>query len=384
MRFTIFLVAAALLLCNVQAQLSCSGLLTAPNPVTSDVTVSGAGTACTIFGVNVTGSVTVTGGASLVTSGSVRIFGSVRGEGADGSISLGGGTVVSGGVSVNGLNSVTVGPNADVGSLMIVGVASTVVNGKTALITTSGAGTLSVFGGSIVGGGLQRKNAEGGTILCGATLTGGISLEAVKGDFSAVASPNCGPSSLSGSIIVGKGTGSVLLSGGMLLGADLIVGEQTGDVQLSNAHLSDVSIGSLSGKLTLINVIADSDGTVSGVKGDVSVSGSKFAGDFTIFGTEGAVTLDNNDFGLEDIGLNGNKGLVTVKNNVNLSFVATENSAGLIVANNKITNAMISKNSVQVTITDSSFQSLSCADNSPPPTGAQNSVVISDGQCAGF
>lgn len=369
------------LLHAAHAQMMCKGVVSAPNPITSDVTVSGG--ACTIMGVNVTGSVVVNNGGSLLTSGAVRIFGSINVNNG-GSISLGPGTIVSGGVTVFDSEALTIGKAANVGSLKVHNVASTLVSGITALVSTSGPGALTISGGAVNGGGLSRQNAQGSTLLCGAVITGGISLESVQGGLQAVPSATCGASEISGTILVTKGSGDVSITAGMLLGADLIVSEQTGNVMVQDAHLSDITVTNIDGSVTLKSIVADSDGSVTGTSGNLLIKGSSFAGDFSTFGNKGTVTLDGNNFGLEDIAINNNMGKVTVINNVELSFKASENMAGLLIANNQITNAMLTKNKGGTVINNNSFESLDCADNSPSPTGSGNSVIIGKGQCLAF
>lgn len=384
MRTGSFIVAALAILAVAASQKICNGVINnsnGPNPITSDVLVP-TGATCTINGVNITGSVIVSAGAGLSTIGAARVFGVISATDC-GSLFLTGKLAVSGGVIVSKCKQVDVGKQASVGSLSTVDVGSVILQGSVALLSVRGNGNLIVSGGKVMGGGILRQGAIGSTTLCGAMVLGGIKMEQVTGAFNAAASAACAPSDISGTIEIGKGTGDLNVGGGMLLGADLIVFNQIGNVNFFNAHLSDISINTLTGSVKLNGVKADSDAGISGVTKMITVSKSSFDGDFGILNNPGGVTISQNDFTLEDLLLTGN-GQVTIKNNANFSFVSTEN-AGLSVTDNKfITSASISKNTVSTSILRNSFTSLSCADNSGSFTGSSNSVIFGTGQCAAF
>jgi len=374
----------ALVLAIANSQKICTGVISngnGPNPITSDVLVP-AGSTCTINGVNITGSVFVQQGAGLSTIGKSRVFGVINAIDC-GSLFLTGKLSVSGGVSVTKCKQVDVGKQANVGSLTTVDTGSVILQGSVALLSVRGNGNLIISGGKVMGGGILRQGAIGSTTLCGATILGGIKMEAVTGDFNAAASAACGPSDISGTIEIGKGTGSLKVGGGMLLGADLIVFNQKGNVDFFNSHLSDVSIKSVTGFVKLNGIQADSDAGISGVTKTITVTKSSFDGDFGILNNPGGVTITGNEFTLEDLLISGN-GFVSIKNNANFSFVATENKGISITDNKFITTASISKNTVSTSILRNSFTSLSCADNAGSFSGAGNSVIFGTGQCAKF
>lgn len=340
------------------------------------------GASCTIIGVAITGSIQVTAGSSLTTVGPVRVFGTITATDSA-SIDLGGKLTVSGGFSATNVQGfVKVGPNADIGSAMLSNVKTFILQGKTALLSSSGPGDVIINGGAITGGGLRRSMTTGALTLCGATIAGGVSLGQVIGDFTSVATRTCLPSSISGTISVGKGKGDVRIAGGMLTGADVLVSEQEGNIHINNARVSDLSMNNIIGTITLDNIVTDSDGIISGVAGKIILSKSSFGGDLAVNGN-GAVSVTGNNFGNEVVSFSGNKGPVDIVGNTDMSAIVTENT-GLTFSNNKVTTAEISKNLGAPTVQDSSFTSVSCADNTPTLIARRNTATFATGQCAGW
>lgn len=379
-KFLVFFT-AAFCASAVHAVVFCKGVLNAGNPVTTDVIVT-AGSICTIADVNITGTVFVGSGASLVTSGSVPISGSVLKSGS-GSVNLGGSTTVNGGlIASDSAGAITIGSNVNVGSLLVSDVGSLKLEGTSTIVTANGAGDIEINGGSILGGGLNRQSATGSVTLCGATVFGGISLEQVEGDFS-MESVGCAPTSIKGTISVTKGKGSITIAGADTTAVDLVVTEQLGDVSVSNTKLSDISVSQLDGSLSLVSVIADSDGTIESVKSKVLVQGSMFDGDLTVNDLEGDLILDGNNFGLEDLSVVDISGFITVQNNVEFGIILTKNK-GIKFVNNTVVDAEFNGNKSPVTINDNTFQGLSCVENSGL-TGTGNTVeTAAPGQCAAF
>eukprot|EP00171_Calliarthron_tuberculosum_P012381 IDg12381t1 len=265
--------------------------------------------------------------------------------------------------------------------LLLTNVPSFVLEGTTALLTSSGPGAIVISGGKITGGGLRRSMTEGPLTLCGATIAGGISLLNVNGDLNAVATGTCKPSSLSGTISVSKGSGNVLIAGGMLVGADVLINEQKGNVEVSNARISDLGINLITGSVTMNSVIADSDGLITGVTGPIKVTKSMFSGDFSITGNH-AVTLTGNSFGNDAVSVNRNKGPVTISDNVDFGIVANENTA-FTFSNNKVSVGSITKNLGSVSITGSTFTTVNCVENEGFVSSG-NSATFATGQCSSF
>lgn len=367
----------AALVLSTSAQLVCKGVISSPPLITSDVKVP-AGATCTLQGVNVTGSVTVAANGAVATTGTTRVFGSVSGTKC-GSLFLGGKLSVSGGVTATGCKLVDVGPNANVGSLMTSNVNTIVLQGTVALLNIGGNSNLDISGGKVLGGGVSRQNTSGSTTICGATILGGIKLQNVVGNLNAKAKGNCPKSDISGTIELTNVKGNAIVGGGMLLGADFIGTSIQGNVELSDTHLSDVSINSVTGTLSLSNVVADSDATIRNVGKAITVTGSSFDGDFSLTLNKGSVNVVKNDFTLEDILINNNK-FVSIRNNANFSFSATENGGIEVLNNQFITTASINKNKGVTRIRNNTFTSLSCADNNKV-AGSINSVMFGTGQC---
>ncbi len=373
-----YLISLALLVVAVHAQQECTGVISSPPLITSDVKVP-PGATCTLSGVNVTGSVQVSPNAAFATTGKVRVFGSVSGTNCA-SLVLAGKLAVSGGVTSTGCKLIDVGKNANVGSLMTTNVGSVVLQGTVALLSIGGNTDLVINGGRVLGGGISRQNAKGSTSICGSVVLGGIKLQNVDGGLSAKATATCTKSDISGTIELTNTKGDVKIGGGMLLGADFIATMVDGNVELSNTHLSDVSINDVSGTLGLMNIIADSDATVSNVDQSITVTGSSFDGDFSITRNIGTVNIVKNDFTLEDI-LITNNNKVSIRNNGNFSFAANENGNIEVLNNQAITTASINKNTGVTTITSNTFETLSCTDNNQV-VGSQNNVMMSTGQCS--
>lgn len=375
---SLYFFAALLFLSFASAQQTCTGVLSSPPLITSDVNVP-AGATCTLSGVNVTGSVMLMRNSALATTGTTRVFGTISGTNC-GSMFLGGVLAVSGGVSADSCRIVDVGPRANVGSLMTTDVRQVIVQGTVALLNIGGNAALTINGGSVLGGGVSRQNAVGPTSLCGATILGGIKLQNVEGNLLARASRRCPKSDISGTIELSNTKGRVDIGGGMLLGADFIASIHDGPIRLSDTHLSDVSINQVNGPLDLRSVVVDSDATISSVRQSIMVTRSSFDGDFSLTRNPGTVNIARNDFTLEDI-LITNNGFVSIRNNANFSFAASENGGVEVLNNDFITTASVNKNKGITRIRGNSFTTLSCTDNQQV-AGAGNSVMFGTGQCS--
>jgi len=310
-------------------------------------------------------------GSTLRTAGIVQIFGSLASTGRF--IDLGGIVIVNGGVSVMNANRFVVGPRATIGSIMVNDVASFVHRGSATSVSVGGTGNAFVNGGDILGGGLSRSG-KGTITLCGATISGGISLIENEGGLKAVAAGTCAPNMIMGSIGVEKGSGNIEIGGGELTAADVNVIEQTGNVFLGNSQLSDIGISQLTGSLT-IRAMADSDTTIEGVTGPILIENFSAQGDFGIISPGSSVTVRNSAFGFEGVRVNGAVGPVVFSNLRDVSIGASGNPSvtvtGVIARSGEFTG------NERVILRNNNFStSLVCS------SGSGNAITFGDGQCA--
>lgn len=389
------------------ADTECTGTL-GGNTITNDVVVP-EGASCTLA-TSVTGSVSIGKGSSFTSTGDITVNGQITARDA-GSVVLGGALKAIGGVEVFGatgftvsanangggvsvLNTptvniqgavsildvldaatVTIGANASPASVFVDQVANTNFKGNTSSLQVSGNGTLVVDGGSITGGGLLRTSGTGDVTVCGGTVQGGIEFSSVTGKLTIVASATCPAASISGTINVAGGAGDIKIADAKMVGADVLVSGRSGNVELINLALSDVGITNLVGSLTM-NSMADSDTTIDGVSGAISVSGFKTEGDFAILNPGSSVTVKDSDFGLEDVSVKGAGGVVSITNNKNIGLTLEENTQ-VTVTGNTGTDVNLSKNG-QVTFNGNTFDSVVCSDNTAV-TGSGNTIGFGDG-----
>jgi len=403
----------SLLVASVHSQATCTGTLSSPNPITSDVTVPN-GASCTLS-TSVSGSVTVGTGSSLTTAGTLTIFGSVSAT-TSAALNFGGSLMINGGVIIDGANSVSVAPPANVGGLMILNIGTVNVQGTTAMLTVSngtsvtvgpgvstggvmiasvgtttfrgianefsvsGDGNLDFRGGTVSGGGLSRSSGTGGITLCNSTILGGISLTEIVGDLSAVASATCGVSSISGTISAEKGSGDINIIGAELQGTDIIAVEQTGNLDLTNVALSDISVSQLTGSVTIASC-ADSDTTLGAVTGPITISDFKTQGDFGINNAGSSVSITDSNFGNEILNIESVASGITFNNIANFSFVATQNQA-ISITGVTAASGELKGNAGPVVLTGNTFTtSLVCSENTGL-SGSGNTIAFGDGQCA--
>jgi hypothetical protein len=57
---------------------------------------------------------------------------------------------------------------------------------------------------------------------------------------------------------------------------------------------------------------------------------------------------------------------------------------GVTISGNDFVSATVTKNTGGVSITNNIGEKLLCSDNTPAPTGSGNTILFTDGQCAGF
>lgn len=438
----------------------CFGFLTGAH---DDVIVDGM--SCTLDGALVRGNVVVSNGGTLATTrDGAEILGAlnVNGGGDVGldftnlsggatltqsaNLSIGDGTTVIGAISLTDSGDVAIAETAMVGSLSLLNSGTITANGTLASIISTGSLGITLDGAAVPGG-ITMDRATGSLTSCGAAIGGsGIFVTQTIGQVMLDGSKrSCPPTMIDdGSLVVEKGTGTVLVVGADLF--DLIVLDQIGDVVVSDtkfltgASLSDLSISGLNGNVSLTGVTADSDASigtvtgnvtvdefvlsgdtaitgtigtvtmtalavtgdtrVTGTLGDVTLNGSALVGDAVITLGSGAVTVTKTSFSLEDALITGNAGPVLVDRNCDLNLVISENNMVTITNNNEadatkakvtcngdgfgFTNVSVTKNTAGVSIVDNTGELLSCADNVPAPTGANNTFTITDGQCAGF
>ena len=133
--------------------------------------------------------------------------------------------------------------------------------------------------------------------------------------------------------------------------------------------------------------------------GDVAINASTLGGDVDIR-NNGGVTLSASSARLESVLLFGNQGAVVVGSSCDFILMVIENGDVSISGNNEADAVAagavcdldgfglrfvdVSKNVGGVSIVDNTGEFLTCADNSPAPTGFGNSFSFIDGQCVGL
>lgn len=385
-----FLLLVAGLIISVHAQRTCTGKIQGPRVITHSITVS---SSCWLEDVTVTGSLTVTTGASLITTGNVSVSGSLRGADAR-ELNLGGYLNVLGGLSAIRTAKLSIAAGANVGMVNLVDVPHFRASGTMTSINAMGGGPIVLRGARVLGGGIRRTqvtaNPAGNSdvVICGGTVGGGIAMSGVSGSVKAVVSPTCAPSEMSGTIMVDKGIGSILIVGNVMRAADVLIGEQVGDVTLTNAVVSDLSMSRITGNILFQGVKSNSDSTINLNTGSITVTGGSLNGDMLLTGNSGPITIRNNNLNNEMMSITANTGMVTVSGNRGFNGVINENG-GVTFINNQSGGASITKNFKKTTIHGNSFGlgGLICADNAPAPTGYGNTfnrLAVRSGQCGSF
>ena len=90
-----------------------------------------------------------------------------------------------------------------------------------------------------------------------------------------------------------KGSGRVRLIGANLpmASGDFIVSEQSGDIDLQEARVSDIQVVNSTGSVTIIDVLTDSDTSISRQLGDVILDKMNISGDVILQNNFGLLTL---------------------------------------------------------------------------------------------
>ena len=358
-------------------QTACSGSLSG-----NFDSISVSSGSCTLNGVTVTGSIEVSSGASLFINGRSQISGSVSSEGG-GNINIGGQTQVSGDVSIIDSPSatVTIGQGAVLTSVNMEKSGRLAVQGSVGSVGTKESGQVFINGGSITSGGLLVEIGSGDVSLCGASITGSLSVTETTGNIRTV--PNCPTSTIVGSVGVEKGTGNLNLNGADISEGDVSVVEQNGDVVLSSAAISDLSIEKSMGNINLVSLTTDSDVKIIENSGTVIIRGSTFGGDVAI-GQNGAVSVTASRFSDESVSISETTGMVNFSGNSQASASISEGGSATI-SSNDLTSLSVEKNSGPVTISNNRIGSLTCVDNTPAPVGFGNMIaMVAAEQCAGF
>lgn len=369
----------ALLSSSVHAR-ACVGVLSGGS-VFTDVIINDV---CVLRDIMITGSVVVGPGGSLRTMGSVSVSGTMSASGS-GPVSLNGNVKVFGGFTASNVPAtISIGSGADLGGVMLTNVNRLIARGKIGGLMVSGGGAVELRpGAKVLGGGISRMGGEASDIvICGATVTGGISMTRVTGSLIAEAGLGCPPSELSGAVMVLEGTGDVRISGNQMRAADVIVSNQVGNVKMTDTGLSDLALSSITGGVTLNRVNADSDGSVTLLKGPLSITNSIFSGDLILSNNQ-AVTLRGNSFSNEVVSVTGNSGPVVVVGNRDFSTSLTENTV-VDFSRNNARSAFIAKNTGSVDINGNELGGIGCADN-VAPMGVGNTytpLAVRTGQCA--
>lgn len=362
------------------AQVTCNGVISG---IINDNIVCTAGGGCVLDGATIFGNVACSSG-TLTAGGSSSIFGNILLNGGITRAELDAVSVL-GVVEVKdaaSLVELVINKQATLGSVTVENTPGDVfVAGSLDGLEHTGSGNLFANDLSTIASVLV-KGGNGIVELCGSSL-GGLLVEERQGDVEINANiVNCAQTTLTGGFSASKGSGRVRVIGAILTAGDFSVLEQTGDVILQEARVSDIKLEKNTGSLTMSNVLADSDTTITGQTGNVLLGNLNTIGDFIIKEVFGGVTLADSSFTLEDVSILLVTGSVTVRDNTRLSLAVTEVGGMVEIIDNIIVDGSVSKNTGGVTINNNVFETLSCADNNPPPSGSSNTIGFADGQCA--
>jgi hypothetical protein len=376
--FSVFILVGAMQSAFAQS-ISCSGTVTG---TFDDVTVNGA--TCTLMASTVRGSVQVSNGGVLTTSGVTQVSGNILADGG-GDVSLAGQLTVLGDVSmINSAAKLTVGPSTTLNSLTTQSFGDVIIQGSVGSVESISSKALTLNGGRVSPGELKTISATGQLTLCGAVLSGGLSVSDCSAAVRAVASTSCAASTITGSISIARGTGAVTFDGALTSASDLTVIERTGNVVLQRITLSDVLLDKITGNLQILASQIDSDVSIQLVTGSALLSEVSTSGDLSINSITAGLTIRNSDFGSEVVSVGNIDVSTTITGNKDLSLTVLE-SENVRLTGNTVRTASLNVNTGGVTINNNVFETLNCADNNPAPVGTGNTVtVLADGQCTGF
>jgi hypothetical protein len=325
----------------------------------------------------VQGSVSVSNGGRLTMSGTSQVFGDIQGNGA-GVMQLNSGTVF-GAVSLTNSGNLTVGAAANLKGLNTTGSGALTLRGRIESVLATSGGSITITGATIAAG-VQVISGLAGVTVCGANIGGGIFMSTTNGGLSVGIGSSCALNTIAGPVSVSKGTGAVRISNADMLGSDVGVSEQNGNVILTNVALSDAIIENLTGSVTFNGIATDSDSKIFATSGFVDVIASSFEGDFAIIGAQ-AVRILSNNFGGEDLNILGGTPQLTINNNINMGVLNVSERGNITFSNNNFSGADFSKNGA-LSVTGNIGASLNCVDNTPAPTGSNNTIASKTGQCA--
>ena len=278
------------------AQVMCDGILS--ESITGSVTCSGD---CVLDGATISGNVECSTG-TLVAKGNSIINGNILTSGLITRIELDAVTVL-GAVTVTSAIALTELVIKQAAVLRSVRIENTPGNAILAGSLTSleliGSGSLFANNLSvtviiiIIGG-------NGIVEFCGSVI-GGLSVQERIGDIEINANNiNCAPTILNGGFTTVKGSGRVRVIGANLPSGDFIVSEYNGGIDLQEARVSDIQVVNSTGSLTIIDVLSDSDISISGQLGDVILEKINVSGDMILQNNVGFLTLSalrsNSDF----------------------------------------------------------------------------------------
>jgi hypothetical protein len=361
---------------QAHADTVCNGTISGTH---TNVIVNNSATVCTLSNATVQGNVSVSNGGRLTMSGTTQVLGDIQATSA-GVMQLNSGTVL-GAVSLSNSSNLTVGSAAVLNSLTTFSSGTLTLRGRVGTVNAISGGSISITGATIAAG-VYVSSGLAGMTICGADITGGISMTGTNGGLSIGIGSTCAVNSIDGSIFVSNGTGAVRISNADMIAADVSVVEQSGNVILTNVPLSDLLIEKLTGSVTLTGIAPDSDTKILQVSGFVNLSASSLGSDMEIV-TPGTVSLLSNNFGGEDINISTGTAGMTISNNINIGAVSISDRGNITFSNNNFGAANFSKNGA-ISLTGNTGASLDCVDNSPAPTGSNNNVVSKTGQCAGL
>ena len=363
------------------AQTACNGVL---RGIFNNGVMCVGGNDCTLNGATVLGDVVCSSGTLMVIgnsliTGNVLLSGQVTRAELDAVTVFGAVQVTDAGA----LDELVITEMADVGSVTVNNAPNTIVrvSGELQGLDLSNSGDL-IANNLMTNASVSVKDGIGLISVCGSFL-GGLLVEQHTGNIEINANTaNCGPTTLDGGFNANKGSGQVNIIGASLPSGDFIISEHTGDVIVQDIPIvSDIKSEKNTGSITISDLSTDSDVIIVEQIGEVLLAEISTNGDFSVNNVDGGVVLQDSMFDLEVVSISLVTEAVTILRNSNLSLTAEEIDGEVTVTGNTVTTGNINKNTGGVVITNNTFVTLSCADNTPAPNGSGNTINFGDGQC---
>lgn len=352
-----------LLCARALAQLvTCDGsVVAAPStPFKIDGSVLVDGATCSLTNVIITGDVQLLNNGVLNTFG-VTTMQSISGAG---SVTLDGGSAVTGDVTImtTMTNTLTVKSTASIGGMLsVTGPVETVLSDTATLGSVEiSQGSLSMNGGSVQDITMMKGTAVD---LCKANIKGRVRILETTGNIMVGQGMSCGAVSFGDLVDVRNGNGLVDMSGSTFTNLEVLM--NTGKVSIKKVSVSS----SLE--------VANTEGDVLMDEVDVNFSAS-------ISDNSGAVTLKSSKGGRFSIRGSTTNDPVIIKENSGISSLLIENNAGDILVENNVNNignVQLLSNKDGAILLRNTFNTLNCERNIPAPSCLSNTIANPTGQC---